>query len=78
MLIQYNPEAYTTETRTTVCSFHQEHPGQNYAGCCCSGTFSLRLKTVEELQASEEKPEPLFGTNIRQAIDLIRRWRKGR
>ena len=75
MLIQYDPEKFTSESSTTVCSYHQEHPGANYAGCTCSGTYSLRAKTEAEI-AAEDPSEPLFGTNIRQAIDLIRRWRQ--
>lgn len=27
-----------------TCDFHKKHPGKTYAGCTCSGSYSLRNK----------------------------------
>jgi hypothetical protein len=45
MLIEYNPDDYEVESSNTTCSYHQKNPNdRSYAGCTCSGSYSLRKK----------------------------------
>lgn len=55
MIIEHDPEDWVVETTSHTCPFHEEHPGQSYAGCTCSGSFTSRLKTPEERAASRPR-----------------------
>jgi len=46
MIIHYDPDDYTVETKSSICMYHQQHPGENYAGCSCF--FSVMSKKKEK------------------------------
>ncbi len=53
MLIKQPP--MITETSHNTCGYHKRYPGKNYAGCTCSGSFSLRVKPIEDWTEYEKK-----------------------
>jgi len=59
MLIQYNPDDYKTVVSQSLCSFHEKNPGKNYAGCSCSGNFTLVKKSPEELEKDRKEKEKI-------------------
>ena len=57
MIVEQKPQVVTT-TRS-VCQFHQDNPGKQYAGCTCSGGYSTGDKTYDEY--TEEELREVYG-----------------
>lgn len=45
MSVHIDPPGYkrVTESGFKMCAWHQQHPGEQYAGCTCSGWQSSKL-----------------------------------
>lgn len=43
-IIHFNPDDYETHTDHMTCQFHKDNPGVPYAGCTCTGTYSVHKK----------------------------------
>lgn len=48
MQIHFDPDDYEMVGDRRVCSWHQKHPGQPYAGCTCSFSSGLQLRSPED------------------------------
>lgn len=55
MNIDYDPNDYVCESYHRTCRFHEEHPGENFAGCTCAGGYTSRRKTPEEREATKPR-----------------------
>lgn len=53
MMQDYNPDDYLIEWGHEYCPFHKENPNEHYAGCTCTGWYTMRRKSEEEKE--EEK-----------------------
>ena len=72
MLIPWRPTRNVS--RVSLCKFHKRRPGEPYAGCTCSGTYSIEPKPESEWTQEERlmyeaqfklpaepHPEPVHG-----------------
>jgi hypothetical protein len=55
MIIQRDPDEWVPDTSSTTCEFHKIHPRENFAGCTCSLSYSLRRATLEEYREKRTK-----------------------
>lgn len=55
MIIHYDPDEYENVSEYRTCGFHKEHPGEPWAGCCCSASFTSRLRSPEEIAIIKAK-----------------------
>ncbi len=53
MLIRQPP--MKTVTTRHVCEFHKKYPGQNYAGCTCSGSYGAVVKPMKDWTDAEKR-----------------------
>lgn len=51
MLIRDDPDEYETVSKYRTCIFHQQHPGEPYAGCTCSASISYRRRPASDIAA---------------------------
>lgn len=54
MMMYYNYEEYEVEVTHTTCAYHKRNPLTPYAGCTCSGSYSLVPKRAAQSTSSEE------------------------
>lgn len=47
MQITYSTNDYETMTENHICSFHQQHPSESFAGCTCNASNYQRRKSTE-------------------------------
>ena len=47
MIINIEPNQ-EVKTKMNTCDFHKKNPGIPYAGCTCSGSYSLSVKNEEK------------------------------
>ena len=55
MIIYRDPDDWVTEIGRWDCLFHQNHPGIPYAGCGCSGSYTLRRATPKERKDNRKR-----------------------
>ena len=83
MIIKYNPDEWETTILHHICPFHQEHPGEAYAGCTCSSTCTNSYKP-SGTDATNESEEVLnlerlmfyigqYGFNVFVKYDAFRK-----
>jgi hypothetical protein len=51
MILYHDEDRMVPVTRSTTCAYHQQHPGQPWAGCACSISAGYREATPEEYAA---------------------------
>ena len=65
MYIPYNPDDYEVVTNFHTCEYHKRHPhNKNYPGCTCGGSWSLRLKKLEDRK-------PIFEDTFREIFGHV-------
>ena len=57
ILNYYDPDGMVAEWRNHICPFHKIAPGEPYAGCTCSATYSTRKATPEEREQNRKARE---------------------
>jgi hypothetical protein len=60
MIYKIDPDDFVGTSSLHTCPFHRANPGVAYAGCTCSGAFSLRKATPEEREANYRKRLPFM------------------
>lgn len=53
MLIDHNPNDWKTVSEHHTCDYHKKHPGAQWAGCTCWGSYGQVKKTKRELSVDK-------------------------
>jgi hypothetical protein len=72
-IIYVDADRYTAEAETTVCPFHQKHPGESFAGCTCHSVYRQRERTPEEFRAAKRKRLTNEARRLSDALEKVNR-----
>ena len=68
----YDPDEYETIVTHSTCAFHKMHPGEQFAGCCCSAGMMQKLRDPEEYAAIKAKKRRAEEDRILAQAEAIR------
>jgi hypothetical protein len=76
--IHYDPDEFEAVVTRRTCPFHQESPGEQFAGCTCVTGYEQRRRSREEIAAIKGKKRREEEDHILAQAELIRAQRKHR
>jgi hypothetical protein len=73
--ILHDPDEYESVSHYEVCAFHKLHPGEQFAGCCCSAGWSQCRRSDEQIAAIKAERRRKEEDSILAQAELIKAQR---